>query len=310
MKSNSGTALKVLLLVVAIFLLCIVTAIGIVMLLFQIREDSRARQQYEIMETEPPTGPKFLFDDPWEGEIWVPDLEGVAHCSYDRAGLVNRNGRKYYLEDGEITSAVGIDVSFCQEDIDWEQVKASGIEFAFIRCGCRTYGSGKLTEDTHFRQNMEGAQAAGMDVGVYFFSQAITAAEAKEEAEFVLSLVDGYDFTYPIAFDWEFVDSVNARTNGLSEEMLTSCTTVFCNTIRNAGYTPIIYQNAGTALSNLDLTKLTDYDLWLADHNSYSSYYYDYRIWQYCSDGRVPGISGDVDINICFKPYERTVPEE
>ncbi|MBR3631150.1 MAG: glycoside hydrolase family 25 protein [Oscillospiraceae bacterium] len=309
MKNKSGTVLKVVLLVFAIILLCIVTGLGTAMLLLQLRADIRERNSHQTIETEEPTGPSFLFHDPFEGDIWVPDLEGVAHCSYDPSKIVNRNGRKYYVEDGQITSAVGIDVSFCQEEIDWEQVKASGIVFAFIRCGCRTYGSGRVVEDTYFRQNMEGALAAGMDVGVYFYSQAINPSEARTEAEFVLGLVEGYDLTYPIAFDWEFVDNTNARTNDISREMLTSCTKVFCDTIQKAGYTPIIYQNCGTALSMLDLTKLTDYDLWLADHNSSATYYYDYRIWQYCSDGHVPGITGDVDVNICYRPYERTETE-
>ena len=309
LKKKAPAAVRILLLIVAALLLLLVLFIGIFMLAVNIKEEKDARSELEMLETEEPTGPRFLFDDPWEGEIWVPDLEGVAHCSHDRADNVKRNGRMYCVEDGQITSAVGIDVSFCQENIDWEQVKASGIEFAFIRCGCRTYGSGKLMEDDYFRQNMEGAQAAGLDVGVYFFSQAITAAEAKEEAEFVLALINGYEFTYPVAFDWEVVDNEYARTNDISNEMLTSCTSVFCNTIRDAGYTPIIYQNAGTALSKLDLTKLTDYEMWLADHNSASGYYYDYRIWQFSSTGHVPGITGDVDMNICFKPYGRTETE-
>ena len=310
MKRNANSVLKVMLLVAAVILLCIVTAVSVVMLLFRLKENRNATHTPEIIETEEPTSPRFLFHDPFEGDIWVPDLEGVAHSSHDPATLIRRNGRIYNTEDGQITSAVGIDVSFCQENIDWEQVKASGVDFAFIRCGCRTYGSGKLMEDDYFRQNMEGAQAAGIDVGVYFFSQALDAKEAKQEADFVLALVDGYELTYPIAFDWEFVENDSARTNGTDKETLTSCTKTFCDTIRDAGYTPVIYQNSETALTMLDLTQLTNYEIWLADHNSFPTYYYDFRIWQYSSSGSVPGISGDVDVNICYKPYERTETEE
>ena len=305
LKRSSSAASRVILLILIVFVLCITLIVGAFMILFRIRDHFRENPVI-IEETEPATEPSFLFNDPEYGEIWVPDLPGVAHCSYEPENTVVRNGRMYYIEDEKITSVTGVDVSYAQEHIDWEQVKASGIDFAFIRCGCRTYGSGKLAEDTLFREHMEGALAAGLDVGIYFFSQAITIKEAEEEAAFVLALADGYDLTYPIVFDWEAVTEDEARTDNLSDEDLVACTRAFCSKIKEAGYTPMIYQNAETILSRLDLTQLADYDVWLAEHGRLSGYYYDYRIRQYSSEAKVPGIRGDVDINICFKPYTRT----
>lgn len=295
--------MKILLLIAAVVFLVIVLVIGVLLLVLRVHHNHTETEPAAVIETEEPTTPHFLFDDPVLGEIWVPDLEGVAHCSYDRDNYVEKDGWRYYTEDGEITSTIGIDVSSHQEEIDWEQVKAAGIDFAFIRCGYRTYETGSLFEDEYFRQNIEGAQAAGLEVGLYFYSQAITAAEARKEAEKAIELAKDYTFTYPIAYDWETVETDDARTDGMTKERLTACTLAFCNTIRDAGYTPVIYQNAETALNLLDLTKLTEYDLWLAEHRDASGYYYDYRIWQYCSDGTVPGITGDVDLNICYTPY-------
>lgn len=249
-------------------------------------------------------GKKILLQDSVFGEIWVPVLSEVPACSHNLEQIVQRNGMNYYLEDSSITSRFGIDVSTHQNEIDWETVASAGVDFAMIRLGYRGYGSGALVADERFEENMTGALAAGIDVGVYFYSQAISVEEATEEAEMVLSMLEGYDITYPVVYDWEIVTTDIARTDDVPVEVLTDCTIAFCDTIAEAGYTPMVYQNKRTSLLKLDLRELTQYDFWLAEYNEEASYYYDYDMWQYTAEGRIPGIEGDVDLNICFKDYE------
>ncbi len=253
----------------------------------------------------PPSNDRILLRDAAYGEIWLPVLAGVPACSREPAQLVSRNGMQFYLEEESITSVLGVDVSAYQGDIDWKTVKSAGIEFAMIRMGFRGYGSGELVEDEYFRQNMQGAIDAGIDVGVYFFSQAITAEEAVEEAEMVCAALEDYTITYPVVYDWEVITTDRARTDGISVDMLTDCTVAFCETVRSAGYTPMVYQNKRTSLLKLDLRALTDYDFWLAEYNDAPSFYYDYEMWQYTAEGSVPGIAGDVDLNICFRDYNK-----
>lgn len=245
----------------------------------------------------------FLFQDGVNGEIYMPVFSNVPMCTYDQDKIIKRNGMTYYLEDDQITSKFGIDISSHQGEIDWELVKEAGVEFAIIRCGYRGYGSGELVPDERFHENMQGAMDAGIEVGVYLFSQAITTEEALEEAELTLSMIEGYEFTYPVVFDWEFVSAENARTEDISVTALTDCTVAFCEAIDAAGYRPMVYQNKRTSLFKLDLSRIAEYDFWLAEYNEKAGYYYNYDMWQYTAEGTVPGIKGDVDLNICFKDY-------
>ncbi len=249
-------------------------------------------------------GKKILLEDGTYGEIWIPVLESVPAFSKEKELIKTRNGRKYYVDNSKITSILGVDVSVHQGDIDWEMVKESGIDFAMVRLGYRGYGSGKAELDENYKDNIIGARDAGLDVGAYFFSQAVTAEEAVEEAELVIDCLEGLDVNYPVVFDWEIIYGDDARTDNVSVDVLTDCCVAFCETIKNAGYTPMIYQNKRTSIFKLDLNRLNDYDFWLAEYNHEPSYYYDFDMWQYTSEGRVPGIKGEVDLNISFKDYD------
>lgn len=199
---------------------------------------------------------------------------------------------------------IGIDVSKYQYEIDWEQVAASGVEFAIIRIGYRGYGSaGTIVEDPYAKANLEGALAAGLDVGVYFFSQAITTKEAKEEAKFVLDYIEPYGdaVTMPIVFDWELPDADNPRTKDVDARTLTDCILEFCGIIRRAGYTPMTYFNTHQANYDLYLEELVNYDFWLALYTPRMRFPYQVRMWQYTSSGSVPGIDYAVDLNIWFE---------
>ena len=194
----------------------------------------------------------------------------------------------------------GIDVSYYQGEIDWEQVKESGIEFAMIRLGYRGYGQeGKLVEDKMAFKNLEGALDAGLQVGVYFFSQAITVEEAIEEAEFVLQRIKIYDITMPVVYDWEYI-SEEARTAKMDRRTLTDCYKAFCDKIAEAGYTPMAYFNTYQSRQLMYLTELEEYPFWLALYSDRMTYPYRIEMWQYTDSGRVPGIEGKVDINLYF----------
>lgn len=218
---------------------------------------------------------------------------------------VTKNSYSFYKDKDKTTSIKGIDVSEFQGYIDWERVKESGIEFAFIRIGCRTYDDGGIIFDKRFKENLYSADRAGVKTGVYFFSQALTVDEAVAEADAVIEAIEGFNITYPVVFDWEIIAEDYARTDGLSIESLSNCCVAFCERIKEAGYTPMIYQNKSTLLYNVDLPKIKEYDIWLAEYNDEPTYSYDFKIWQYASDGHVSGISTEVDMNISFKDYSK-----
>lgn len=205
-----------------------------------------------------------------------------------------------YYEDGQKVSRKGIDVSSFQGVIDWESVAQDGVEFAIIRMGIRGYGTGKLVVDEQFEANMEGALAAGLDVGVYFFSAAVSEEEAIEEADFLIEAMAPYGIQCTVVLDIEDVNSDSARTNGLTKEQWTDHAIAFCERVKAAGYTPMIYGNLQSFMLMLDLTRLEEYDKWFAAYIPYFYYPYDFEVWQYSDSGTVSGISEPVDLNISF----------
>lgn len=249
-------------------------------------------------------GKKILMHNSTMGETFIPVFSDVPASSLDPSGFAaDANGFVKYSGNPDIPSIVGIDISEHQGVIDWEQVKSTGIEFVMIRAGYRTYGDGILTMDTMLYDNLSGASEAGLDVGVYFFSQATTEAEAIEEADAVLDAISAYDITYPVVFDWELIYEDHARTDSMTVEKLADCCVAFCERVKSAGYTPMLYQNASTATHKLDLPRVKDYEFWLAEYTASPTFYYEYDMWQYSSTGTIPGITGSVDLNVCFKDY-------
>ena len=248
----------------------------------------------------------IILDDSYYGNIWLPAFTELPRHSYDYAGLKFQNGRYTYYENDTQISKTGIDVSYHQGEIDWQRVAADGIDFAIMRVGYRGYETGEINLDERFHTYMNGALDAGLEVGVYFLSQAVTVEEAIEEANFVMEQVQRYDITFPIVYDWEIMESETARTNEIAPYTVTECAAAFCDTISDGGYTPMVYGSLKFALFKLDMRKLKDYGFWYAEYkHGYNEpmYPYDFKIWQYASDGRVDGIEGDVDLNICFVDY-------
>lgn len=234
------------------------------------------------------------------GDMLLTPLEGMPLNPYDpEAFSVDEKGRVVYEQNGRRAKA-GIDVSTHQKDIDWQAVAADGVSFAMLRLGHRGYSEGGLFLDQTFSQNLQGALDAGLDVGVYFFSQAVTPEEAEEEAEFVLDALDGHKLTYPVAFDWESIPGDTARTDGLDGETVTRCAAAFCKRIEDGGYQPAVYFNQTQGYLHYDLRELTEYTLWLAEYDAVPDFYYHFDLWQYTHKGQVDGIQGDVDLDLYF----------
>ena len=215
----------------------------------------------------------------------------------------------FYLEDrylkytGDEPSHLGIDVSAYQNQINWEKVANSGIEFAMIRIGYRGYTTGVIEQDTFFQQNLNGAKNAGLQVGAYFFSQAITEDEAEEEAKFALKCLNGQTLTYPVIFDWESIENT-ARTDQMDQVTLSRCAQTFCRVLEEGGYEAGIYFNQEFGYQQYDLVSLEDYFFWLAEYNVPPTFAYNFTLWQYSDEGVVPGIETKVDLDMSFGDWE------
>ena len=194
----------------------------------------------------------------------------------------------------------GIDVSKWNGNIDWNAVKNSGVSYVIIRCGFRGSTQGALIEDAMFRKNIEGAQAAGLNVGVYFYTQAVNEVEAVEEASMVLALVQKYRISYPIFIDTE---ASGGRADRISKETRTAVCRAFCETIRNAGYTPGIYASKSWFTDKLSMSSLSAYKIWVAQYAAKPTYTGRYDLWQYSDKGTINGISGKVDVNYSYLGY-------
>ena len=206
--------------------------------------------------------------------------------------------RNNYLYALKTDSYPGIDVSAFQGKIDWEKVKASGIEFAIIRLGYRGYGkAGKLVEDEYAKENLKGATEAGLAIGAYFFSQALDIEEADEEIEYMLKILGDYELDMPIILDWEIpVDT--ARTVNMDARTLTDIQLHFCGQMKKMGFQPMVYFNWHQSENLYYLSELEEYPFWLALYQDRMTYPWKVEMWQYTSSGRVPGIPGDVDLNV------------
>lgn len=233
----------------------------------------------------------------------------VTEPSYEPVPGMTQPANPYGPEDFEYqgdylactagSAVLGVDVSSHQGEIDWEQVRDAGMEFAIIRLGYRGYTSGGVYEDDYALANLEGARAAGLKVGVYFYSQALDEGEARREAQFCIDLLDGQALDLPVVFDWEYAGE-DTRSADMTSDALMACTRAFCRTVEEAGYEAMIYFNPHIAENLLRLEELQEYPFWLAMYSDQMTWPYDVEMWQYTATGSVPGIEGDTDINLWF----------
>lgn len=237
-----------------------------------------------------------VFGEEYEVEI-NPLLSKHDYVS----GNFLRDGDMLYYEDNNYKSRLGIDVSYHQGTINWGSVAEAGYEFAILRVGFRGYGKeGKINKDSKFEEYYKSAKDAGLDIGVYFFSQAINDDEALEEAEFVIDVLNGRDLDLPVTYDPESILDTEARTDNVSGEQFTRNTEIFCKRIKEAGYEPMIYSNMLWEAYNLDLTKFDEIPLWYADYEPFPQTPYRFEYWQYWNEAKVKGVSGMCDVDIQF----------
>ncbi len=243
-----------------------------------------------------------------DGTMTIPDYD-IPTNTYKPDDFQDVGNGVITYEGGE--SYVGINVNSKAGEIDWAKVAECGVDFAMIRVGYREKTNGNIVMDTNFQTNITGAIDAGLPVGVYFYSKAVTNDEADKEATFVLEQIRGYNVTYPIAFFWEYdtgddgsVDQ-SSRTVQCNGDQVTGFIDTFCNKVEMAGFTACYYATKTMAYDKLDLSKLTNYDLWYAEYRSKPSFYYDFGMWQYTEEGNVPGISNSVPITLALKKYSK-----
>lgn len=227
-------------------------------------------------------------------------------------GSSNFMDKTYTHQDRFVSSGIqqGIDVSYHNGTLDWSTIKAAGVDFAILRAAYRGYGTeGTLVRDAKFAEYMQGAMSQGIPVGAYIYSQAITTAEAVQEANYILNIVRGYSLDLPIVFDYEFAGVKTGRLDSawssgkLNKSKMTDIALAFCDTIKNAGYDAMVYANKTFLSKNLDheVIENAGYEIWLAHYTTNTNYTGDYKIWQYTSSGKIPGIANKVfDCNFMY----------
>lgn len=235
-----------------------------------------------------------VFGQEYETEI-LPD---VPKHDYDLNKFIH-NGSKLSYDDEKYTYRLGVDVSHHQGNIDFSKVKAAGFDFVILRIGYRGYGkAGTINADKKFSEYYKQAKAAGLDVGVYFFAQAINETEAEEEADFVINTLKGIEIDLPVVYDPESILDDVARTDNVSGEQFTRNTLCFCQKISDAGYEPMVYSNMLWEAFEFDMTKISNYPIWYADYEALPQTPYAFTFWQYSNEGKVDGVSGAVDVDI------------
>lgn len=236
-------------------------------------------------------------------EEWVVISPYLPKNTYDFTKLVTNDDQMKYELDGKSVSFIGVDISKYQGTVDFYRLKDAGIDYVMLRVGARGYSSGKIIMDEYFADNIKRATEAGLDVGVYFYSQALTEEEAIEEANVVIQSLAGYTLQYPVAFDMEYVENDTARVESLSRAEKTTITKAFLDTIQAAGYRAMIYGNKEWLIKRIDLSKLTDYEVWLSQQKDMPDYPYKFSMWQYTTSAEINGIDGYANLNICFIDY-------
>ena len=290
-----------------IVMLLLVLIVALALILMIANPDLRARGRGAEATVDPHEGQVYLYDGfDW---VWMTPLEGVPVNDFAKEEFQMIGNTPVYLGSGYET-ILGVDVSEHQYEVDWQQAKEAGVDFAFIRIGRRGYTEGGLFNDPWFEKNFQGARENAVLVGVYFYSQAVTEQEALEEADFVLGRLEERKLDLPIVYDWEKIDNEDAdiaRTKDLDMEARTDCALAFCKRIESAGYEACVYFNRNLGYYGYDLSRLTDYRFWFAlpvnpPDLCWPSFYYKMDIWQYSFTEQVPGIEGETDMNMLFMP--------
>ena len=259
---------------------------------------TQAKKTYRVVNLEPVVEkkPQVVYDNGWQ------NIEGLQYYYQDGkpvTGWKEIDGIQYYFNgSGVLNSRTVIDVSRFNNSIDWNAVKASGIDYAIIRVGYRGYESGKLVMDSRFEENMQGAISAGIKVGAYIVTQAVNTSEAVEEASFIVNACKKYNISLPLCIDVESAGGGAGRGDKISVSTRTAVINAFSQTIRSAGYTPMLYASKSWLENKINTGSVYGYcNIWIARYNDTLGYGSRYDMWQFTSSGSVNGISGSVDIS-------------
>ena len=272
------------------------------------RQELSKKEEQEQAKNDPATDGRHTQVTNRDGtEEWVMLNPYLKKNTYDFTNLEEKAGLRRYMENGKKISYVGVDLSKQNGDVNFNSMKAAGVDYVMIRLGGRGYSTGQISLDENFKKNIEGAAAAGLDIGVYFYSQAISQEEALQEVNFVIQNLESYraSVKYPIAFDMEFVANDTARIDSLTKDEKTNIATSFLESVKAAGYVPMLYGDKEWLLKEIDLARLQSYDVWLVQEQELPDYPYQFTMWQYSTEGVVNGVTGDANLNISFVGYSQ-----
>lgn len=292
---------------IAVIAVLIVAIIGVSFLVMRNQVETNPSGGIEVLTDKQASDGRIVIKDLYNGEMEIPKYD-IPISQYSKNKFVEESGIITYGDN----YAQGITVHSNLGDIDWEQVAGAGIDFVMIRVGYRNYNRGDIQIDEKFEQNIQGAADAGLDIGVYFYSQAISTLEAEQEAEEVLERIKSYSITYPVAIVWEFVtnpkEGVTPRTQNCTKTEITSYINAFCDKVKKTGYKAAYSATKTMGYEEIDISKLTAYDLWYYEYRSAPSFYYDFKMWLYSTEGTVPGISesNSVSMTLAMNKYSKS----
>jgi cytoskeletal protein RodZ len=229
--------------------------------------------------------------------------EDIDRNDYDYSNLTSKSPLMTYSEDDKVVSTCGVMISASLGEVDFTKLKNAGVDFVMIKIGSRGYSSGNIVMDANYEDNLSAAKKAGLDIGVYFCSQAISKSEAKEEADTVLDAIEKYTIKYPVAYVMENVTDDMARIEALDTSDRTQVAKAFMDRVESSGYTPMIYGDLEWLMTYVDMSKLTDYDVWYAQDSSKPDYPYEFKMWKYSSNSTVRGIDTKASMILSFEDY-------
>lgn len=296
---NIGTK-KTAFIAVISFLLTIIIVLGIYFSL-QKPQEPVSKTGIQKLEKDADVG-NIWIKDLYEGSIQIPSYD-IPLNKYDANKFSSDEQGVMKYEDSKLGVIVNGNTS---NDVDWGKVKSSGVSFVMLRVGLRDYITGEVYIDQTFKENLDSAVAAGLDIGVYFYSHAVTEDEVLQEAQAVLEQIKNVQIKYPICIKWAHgkdVDMTQLRTANTSTEEISKMAELFCRTIKAQGYEAGFYTEKTYGYEVFDLTAFTDYNIWYSEYRTVPSFYYDFQIWEYTSEATVPGIDGTVKMCIALKSF-------
>lgn len=269
-----------------------------------ISENEAASEDITAEETDPSKDGLHTLIIHTDGkEEWVDINPYLARNTYQESGLVCQDSVMKYYENNRKISKLGAVISKQQDYVDFNALKKAGVEYVMIRLGQRGYQSGELTLDEYFADNMQRAAAAGLDIGVYFFSQATTLEEAEEEADFVIAALENYELQYPVAFYMDYVQRETTRGESTEKMVRTNIAIRFMDKMKEAGYMSMLAGTKEWLIQKYSLGSMMGYDFWLWQDADVPDYPYEFIMWQYTEEGSISGISGDASLCISFVDF-------